>query len=297
MKTVLLTGATGFVGRHLSPHLVDLGYKVIGTSSQVKIDAHLQSCNLKDSAQIFHLVNAINPDIVIHAAALSSVTRGSTLDYYQTNVIATENLIRAIHSLSKRTRIIFLSTAGVYGTQGVDCLSEDMCPKPVSHYGMSKFVCERMMHAIRSNHDITILRPFNIIGHGQSEDFVVPKIVKHYAEKLSTITLGNIQPQRDYIGIDACCQIISALIPETRSYGEVVNVCSGQATSVADLIEILTKASGHTLRVESSPDLIRSNEIMRLIGSTTKLNLLISNRVMHKNIELLLIEMLNSYVD
>jgi GDP-6-deoxy-D-talose 4-dehydrogenase len=297
MKTVLLTGATGFIGRSLSPHLIDLGYKVIGISSQVKIDSHSKYCDLKNPAQTFHLVNAINPDIVIHAAALSSVTKGSTLDYYQTNVIATENLLRAINSLSKRIRIMFLSTAGVYGTQSVDCLSEDMCPKPVSHYGMSKFVCERMMHAIGSNHDITILRPFNIIGHGQSEDFVVPKIVKHYIKKLPVITLGNIQPQRDFIGIDACCQMISALITEPRSYGEVVNICSGQATSVADLIEILTTVSGHTLRVESSPDLVRSNEIMKLVGSTTKLNLLISNRVMYKSIELLLIEMLNRYVD
>lgn len=295
MKTILLTGASGFVGGYLYKKLVADGYHVVGSSNK-SLKERYRSCDLQDAAQVLALVNDVNPDIVIHCAALSSVTISSTLDYYQLNVIASENLFKAIDTLGKRCRVLFLSTAGVYGIQGVECLSEDLCPKPVSHYGCSKFVCERMLYNLSERHDITILRPFNIIGYGQNEDFIVPKIIKHFAEKSESITLGDLRPQRDYIGIDLCCEIICKLIFEEKSYGHVVNVCSGTATSPGELIDLLVRITGHQIEVLSSQKYIRSNEILKLIGSTEKLASLLPNMLASENLEAILTEMLGKYL-
>ncbi len=275
MKKILLTGASGFIGNYLFNQLIDDGYEVIGIANKNNNGIFIQ-CNLTDKTEVFSLVTSVNPDIIIHCAALSSVTQGQTLDYYQLNVVASENLFQAIENLSgPKRRVILLSTAGVYGNQEVECLTEDLNPKPVSHYGLSKYVCERMLLNFSDKHNISILRPFNVIGHGQSEGFIIPKLVKHFHEKASSIELGNIQTYRDYIDVETTCKVISSLINETKSYNEIINICSGQATSLTELLDTLTNITGHEIQVILSAKYIRKNEVWTLIGSTSKLNSMI----------------------
>jgi GDP-6-deoxy-D-talose 4-dehydrogenase len=281
---VLLTGASGFIGRYLHKQLVEHGYEVVGLANR-KMEAGLVKLDLLDRESTLRIVKEIDPQIIIHSAALSSVTLGETIDYYKSNVVASDNLFRAIETLRGRRRIVLISTAGVYGNQKTHCLTEDLSPLPVSHYGLSKYVCERMLHTMADAHDISILRPFNVIGHGQDESFIVPKLIKHFIAKADFIQLGNIHTKRDYISVDLCVKSISGILQLPQSFGSVLNICSGLGTSVSDLLDILTKLTGHKIRVETAQNLIRSNEIMTLIGSTERLHSIIHTDIMAKDLE------------
>ena len=294
MKTILLTGASGFIGRYLTKQLGEDGYFVIGTSYKSGGVGNI-ACDLRDKDRVFHLVRDANPDIIVHAAALSSPTSGRTIEYYDGNVVCSENLFGAVQALSGRRRVLFLSTAGVYGNHDTEHLSEDLRPLPVSHYGLSKFVCERLLYGISNDHDITILRPFNVIGSGQEESFLVPKLVKHFARKTQTINLGNTQSKRDFISVGYCCRIISALISQPASHGQVVNLCSGVATSVSDLVHMLSTLTGHTAEIISDAVLVRTNEIWSLVGSIQKLTMILPDLVPEKSIDPALKDMLKFY--
>lgn len=293
MAKVFITGISGFVGKEVARHFIDDGYTVTGTSFRSKNDLHV-TCDLRNSEDISAALNYAQPDIIIHAAALSSVTRGSTMDYYESNVLATENLISAVDSLGGRKRLIFISTAGVYGNQPVEVLTEDLNPLPVSHYGMSKFVCERLMAAARENHNVTVIRPFNIIGTGQNTGFIVPKLVQNFVERKPSIRLGNLDPVRDYLDIQTCAKIIKQLTLNANAYGETVNLCAGTGTSVRELLTILTELTGHSIEVIAAPEFIRKSEVWRLLGSTAKLNNILQEPVTPLPIREVLADMLNA---
>ncbi|VWD51062.1 GDP-6-deoxy-D-lyxo-4-hexulose reductase [Burkholderia lata] len=276
MASILVTGATGFVGRHLVHQLKELGHTVVGTTTRSGGGAEV--CDLRDRDRVHEVVRAADPEVVIHLAALSSVTQGATLEYYETNLVGTENLLQAVDSLGSRRRFIFVSTAGVYGNQKTSLLSEDLAPLPVSHYGISKFACERVVTNFGDRHDITIARPFNLIGVGQSGSFIVPKLVRHFARREPSIRLGRLEPVRDYIDVHSCCDILASLIGQDASYGEVVNICSGRGTSVQELLDVITDVCGHKIEVVAAPEFMRANEVFRLLGSTAKLDRLLPNR-------------------
>jgi GDP-6-deoxy-D-talose 4-dehydrogenase len=291
VNKVLLTGASGFIGRYLHRQLVADGYEVVGLANKA-VQPGLITCDLLDQANTQRIIKEVDPQIIIHSAALSSVTSGQTIDYYQSNVVASDNLFRAIQNLEGRRRVVLISTAGVYGNQKTSCLTEDLCPLPVSHYGLSKFVCERMLHTMGDAHAISILRPFNVIGHGQDKSFVVPKLVSHFLSKAASIQLGNIHTKRDYISVDLCVKSISKVLELPQSFGKVLNICSGSGTSVKDLLDILTKLTGHEIRVETAQNLIRANEIMTLIGSTERLHSIIGSDIFVEDLKLSLDNML-----
>lgn len=290
MASILVTGATGFIGRYLVRQLDELGHDVVGTTTRPS--ERWLTCDLTDSDRVFEVIKLIKPEVVIHLAALSSVTQGETLEYYATNLVGTENLLQAIASLEFRCRLIFVSTAGVYGNQETGVLSEDMSPLPVSHYGISKYACERLVSNFSDRIDMTIVRPFNVIGVGQSGGFIVPKLVEHFAKGALSIRLGRLEPVRDYIDVYSCIDILIGLIWQPASIGEVVNLCSGKGISVQELLNIITEISGHKIDVISAPEYMRANEVFSLLGSVEKLNLLLPNRTLPRPINEVLKEML-----
>lgn len=293
MARIFITGISGFIGNELARQLNTEGHSVFGSSFNSTSKEHIQ-CDIRSPEAILAAITQINPDIIIHAAALSSVTLGRTLDYYESNVLGTENVIMAVNALGGRRRLVFISTAGVYGNQSVEVLSEDLPPLPVSHYGMSKFVCERMLANVAGNHDITIIRPFNVIGPRQNQSFIVPKLVQHFAERLPSVKLGNLDPVRDYIDVQTSCEIIRQLTMNPKAYGETVNLCAGTGTSVRDLLDILTELTGHSIDVIAAPEFMRRSEVWRLLGSTTKLNQLLTSPLNARPLHLVLQEMLNA---
>ncbi len=292
MNRVLITGITGFIGRYLEQSLVKAGYEVKGTSTKIQ-NERIFKCNLENKNEIETVLTSYSPNIIIHCAALSSVTRGQTIDYYINNVIATENLIESANRLTELERFMFLSTAGVYGNQaGHEILSEDLCPNPISHYGMSKLVCEKMcVGFLNEGINCTVIRPFNVIGVGQNPDFIVPKLVSHFKENKKEIHLGNINTSRDYIDVYASCELIKDLITAEKSFGQIVNLCGGTGHSVAELIEVLQQIYGYKIKVITDPKFVRKNEVWRLTGSVDKLESCLGKQVPKMDLHEVLSEM------
>lgn len=294
MSRILLTGGSGFIGNRLSEVLQARGYDVTRTSSAQTSEGLVQ-CDLRDSEAVSRVVRDANPDIVIHCAAISSVTSNRGLDYYATNVIGTENLLTAITNLKQRVRFLFASTAGVYGNQSAAFLSEDMHALPVHHYGVSKFACEQIIRNFVDRLDFTIVRPFNIIGAAQTKTFVVPKVVMAFARAQPRILLGNIDVFRDYIELETACTIFVELLENNASIGETVNLCSGRSTSLRDLIDIVQHIAGYEIEIEQAPHFTRSAEVWRLVGNRDKLDRLISDKIVFRPLRESLLDILETY--
>lgn len=271
MARILLSGATGFLGRHLFRHLEAMGHEMFGTANRPQVDAPIFYCDIRDPLSVEAVFRQVQPDIVIHCAAISSVTSSATQAYYRVNTVGTENMINAAVALPGRTRFMFVSTAGVYGNQDTDHLHEGLCPKPVHHYGMSKFCAERVLMNHAEQLDYTIIRPFNIIGEGQAGEFIMPKLVNAFRQRLPVVRLGNIQVFRDYIDVSDACELIARLTFNPAAIGEACNLCTGRPVSIQELIDLLIDITGHDIKAEVDQAFVRKNEVWRLLGDVGKL--------------------------
>lgn len=278
MARILVTGATGFVGSCVYRILQQDGHELKGTTKS-RPSGDIAYCNIENYSEVSALIDEFGPEIVIHCAAISSVTSSESHEYYLSNTIGTENILKSLPSKDAKTRFIFISTAGVYGNQDTDSLSEDLCPKPVHHYGMSKFCCERLVHNYKDIIDYTIIRPFNIIGEGQSADFIVPKLSRAFAARKTVLRLGNMDVYRDYLDIQEASEIIRHITFTQEAVGETYNLCSGNPVSLKELIGLFQHFTQHDIKVEIAPEFVRKNEVWRLTGDATKLKKLVGGVV------------------
>ena len=268
--TALLAGASGFTGRYLEPALKARGYYVVRLDS-----GGSEPCDITDSAAVDRLVAAVNPDMVVHLAGITYVGHESAEDFYRVNVIGSLNLVTSLAKLKRPPKcVIMASSAHVYGTPLVDVLDESLCPAPINHYGCSKLAMEQMARTWFDRLPIIITRPFNYTGPGQAEHFLVPKIVKHFVERVPIIELGNLHVSRDYMDVEDVVALYIALL-ECGASSQVVNVCSGRAIALLEILEMMKQVSGHDIEVQVNPKFVRANEVPRLTGNTTKLRELI----------------------
>lgn len=271
MGTVLLTGGRGFTGQHLVPALARKGYSVVGLDS-----AGPNQCDLTDLSAVERAVAEAKPDFVIHLAAISFVAHGNAEDFYRVNVVGTMNLLQALSRLEHApSRVIVASSANVYGSPGVEVLDETLCPAPVNHYACSKLAMEYMVRTWFHRLPIVITRPFNYTGPGQAEHFLVPKIVEHFKKRSPWIELGNLNVSRDYSDVDDVVAAYLALLAgDVRS--DVLNICSGRAISLLEIISMMNEIAGYEIEVRVNPEFVRENEVSKLVGSPARLRSLVT---------------------
>lgn len=276
-KRLLITGAEGFTGRHLEVYFAENGVKVYGSVYAPDEKPNHIKCDLNDQEEVRSLVREVKPDYVIHTAALSFVGEKNKTSIYRTNVLGTENLLNAlIESEHKPEKVILASSATVYGEQGAEVLVETMCPRPVNHYGCSKLAMEHIAANYYSKLDILIVRPFNYTGQGQAEHFLIPKIVKAYQSGAESIELGNLDVSREFNDVRDVCTVYHRLLQNKHS-SEVVNLCSGKAIALMDIIEMMNQISRREMEVRVNPDFVRKNEIKTLRGDTDKLQKIVED--------------------
>jgi nucleoside-diphosphate-sugar epimerase len=137
-----------------------------------------------------------------------------------------------------------------------------------------------MEHMVRTWFDrlpILITRPFNYTGPGQADHFLIPKIVSHFCQRAPVIELGNLHVSRDFSDVeDVVAAYVALLDSDVRS--EVLNLCSGQGTALLDVIRIMNQLAGYEIEVRVKPELVRANEVSRLVGSDAKLRSMIQLR-------------------
>lgn len=271
MPTVLVTGASGFTGRYMIDLLRKRGMKVIGLGTGATAADETLACDLTDSAAVDTAVAYAQPDWVVHLAALAFVGHADQEAFYRVNVFGTLNLLAAVGKLSKvPQRILIASSANIYGTPGVEVINEQISPAPVNHYACSKLAMEHMVATWFERLPIVIARPFNYTGPGQDVRFLIPKIVGHFAERKPQIELGNLNVSRDFSDVRDVVDAYIHLL-ESDVCGERVNICSGQATALQEIIMMMEEIAGYQIDVQVNPDFVRANEIPVLRGDNQRL--------------------------
>jgi nucleoside-diphosphate-sugar epimerase len=216
------------------------------------------------------LVTTLSPSYVIHLAAVSFVGHDDIDTVYRTNIVGTRNLLSAVSALPHVKSVLLASSANIYGNNPTPApITEDIRPQPANDYAVSKAAMEQMAALWQDRVPLSIVRPFNYTGRGQSARFLVPKIVNAFATKANSLELGNLDVARDFCDVRDVVRAYRALL-ETDTRG-TFNICSGRAYSLRELIALAAEISGHELEVRVNQAFVRASEVKRLLGSADRL--------------------------
>ncbi len=276
MKTILITGIDSFTGEYLSSYLEDSGYDVYGTSLFEESDKKYK-CDITKKEDVKNVFKSVQPDFLIHLSGISYAAHGKNEDFYKVNTIGTTNILDTLIELNiNPLKVILASSATIYGNQGLEVLDESLCPIPANHYGASKYAMECMAKSYFNKLNIIITRPFNYTGIHQTDNFLIPKIVKHFKENKKTIELGNLNVRREFNDVEFVCEVYKKLL-ECKSKSTIINICSGRGLKLLEVIDMMNKIAGYDIEVKVNPAFVRKDEIKSLTGSTEKLFKTIGN--------------------
>lgn len=273
MKRALITGINGFTGYYVAAELEQAGWDVWGIGSQASSDitANYRQVDILDQAALLKVLSEVSAQVVVHLAAIAFVAHHDADAFYQVNLVGTRNLLAALAAIPQKPDCVLLaSSANIYGNSTEGVLSETTPPNPANDYAVSKLAMEYMAKLWMDRLPIVIARPFNYTGVGQSDSFLLPKMVSHFQRKAKAIELGNLDVSRDFSDVRFVANAYRRLL-ETRPLGQTVNVCSGKATSLREVLELIQHISGQSIEVKVNPAFVRANEVKELCGDPTKL--------------------------
>ena len=261
----------GFTGHYLSKALIHADYEVHGVGSTPCEDTNYHQLDLSDIDAMRTLVAQIQPTVVVHLAAIAFVGHADAEAFYRVNLIGTHNLLSVLAQTAPHLECVLLvSSANIYGNCNEGVLHESQTPAPENDYAVSKLAMEHMAKLWLSKLPIVTVRPFNYTGVGQSEQFLLSKIVSHFKRKEKHIELGNLDVWRDFSDVRAVVAAYVGLI-KAKPIGQVFNVCSGQATSLHQVLAMVEELAGYAIEVVVNPAFVRPNEVKELIGSADRL--------------------------
>lgn len=273
----LVTGASGFVGRHLSAHLGSCGDEVIAADHLAHEGAmYLDIC---DHDATVDAMAAARPEVVYHLAGWSDVG-GSWLDPLSTlraNAEGTLNVLEAARRAGAG-RVVVISSADVYGIVADEDLpiSEDHPLRPVSPYAASKVAADFLALQARLGHgqDVVRVRAFNHLGPGQSDRFVASaiasRIVANERDGSDEVPVGNLAARRDFTDVRDVVRAYRLLVEHGAS-GEVYNVCTGTAVAVQQLADRLLTLAARPMRLVVDPDRYRPVDVPAVLGNADRL--------------------------
>lgn len=233
--------------------------------------------NLNDVEALEKEIAEAKPDFVAHLAGISFVASKDHEAFYRVHALGTSNLLQALTKLQTAPKKILLaSSATVYGNSANHLSVEDQALTPIDHYATSKVAMEEMAKTFFNRLPIVIARPFNYTGVGQKGNFLIPKLVDHFAKRKPFIELGNLNIEREFNDVNMICDAYLKLLDLGKA-NEIYNVCSGQARSLQFVMDTLKKITGHDIEIRVNPDFVRASEVHRMVGSPDKLKQLLAS--------------------
>jgi GDP-6-deoxy-D-talose 4-dehydrogenase len=269
----LITGIKGFTGRYVAAELQAHGWEVWGLGTQPDMAEPRYRCvDLLDASALRIVVQEVQPDVVVHLAAIAFVGHGDVDAFYRVNLLGARNLLSALADVQRKPQCVLLaSSANVYGNNSAEGVLTEAAPlNPANDYAVSKLAMEFMARLWMDQLPIVIARPFNYTGVGQSEDFLLPKMAAHFRRRADTIQLGNLDVWRDFSDVRAVAQAYRRLL-QVCPAGTTVNVCSGRTHSLREVLHMMERISSHRLDVQVNPAFVRGNEVRSLRGCADKL--------------------------
>lgn len=286
-KRVLVTGAGGFIGSHLTEVLVKSGasvkafvrYNSAGSWGRLE----LLPKKLLDKIEIFagdlrdpHGVKtaAEGCEIIFHLGALISIpfSYHSPGSYVETNIQGTLNILQAAREL-KVEKVVHTSTSEVYGTALSVPISEAHPLQPQSPYSASKIGADHLAMSFFNafGTPVSIVRPFNTYGPRQSARAVIPTIISQTASGFEAVRLGSLSPTRDLNHVEDIVRGFVAAALSEKTVGRVINLGTGFEISIGDLAELIAKLMGRPVRVEADEVRFRpeASEVFRLCADSS----------------------------
>ncbi|MGD2118698.1 MAG: NAD-dependent 4,6-dehydratase LegB [Chromatiales bacterium] len=287
---VLVTGADGFIGSHLTEMLVAKGYAVKALSQynsfnnwgwlddiNCKDDVEMLSGDVRDPHYCKHITKDV--DVIFHLAALIAIPYSYVApdSYVDTNIKGTLNICQAARENGVK-RVIHTSTSEVYGTAQYVPIDEKHPLQPQSPYSASKIAADAMAMSFYNAFDlpVTIARPFNTYGPRQSARAVIPTIITQIANGIKTIKLGDVTPTRDFNYVEDTCRGFLALAETEASIGRTVNIGSNFEISVGDTLNLIKELMGSDVEFVTDEQRIRpgKSEVFRLWCDNSEIELL-----------------------
>jgi NAD dependent epimerase/dehydratase len=290
-KNILITGADGFIGSHLTELLVNEGYKVRAfvyynsfnsngwldsIPSEIKNKIEFFSGDIRDPNGVREAMKGI--DTVFHLAALIAIpfSYHSPDSYIDTNVKGTLNILQAARD-NNVTRVIVTSTSEVYGTAQFVPITELHPKQPQSPYSASKIGADSIAESfyLSFNLPVTIVRPFNTYGPRQSARAVIPTIITQLLNGAEEIKLGDITPTRDLLYVKDTVNGFLKIAECDKLIGQEVNIATQSEISVGDIAQLLINKINPKAKIITDTIRIRpeKSEVFRLYGSNEKLKL------------------------
>ena len=287
-KKILITGADGFIGSHLTEELVRRNLNVRAlvlynsfnswgwldhSPEDIRKNLEVFPGDIRDPHGIRKSMEGC--DVVFHLAALIAIPYSyrSPASYVDTNIKGTLNILQAALELTVQ-RVIHTSTSEVYGTACFVPITEDHPLQGQSPYSASKIGADQIAMSYHASYDapIAIIRPFNPYGPRQSARAVIPTIITQIASGKRRIKLGALHPTRDFSYIKDVVNGFIAVAESDRSIGEVINIGGNCEISIGDTAKMIAEVMETTIEVETDPNRIRpeKSEVERLWADNSK---------------------------
>ena len=275
MKRALITGISGFVGKHLREALLHDGWDVFGFDIRPEGE-NVFAGDLSDRAALTRAVADCQPDAVFHLAGI--IKSSDSQAFYTSNLFGTLNLLDAVMQVEKRPKLVLASSSAVYGlTKSARPITERSPLRPVTEYAVSKVAQETA--ALRYHYafglDVVIVRMFNLLGPGQSPDLACSAFARQIAlaeiSEQNEIVTGNLDAKRDFVDVrDAARAVV--LLAEKGKAGQTYNVCSGDAVAIQQCLSEMMLRSKKQLSARVDPARVQKNDVPVQVGSFQKLH-------------------------
>ena len=287
MGKILITGATGFIGSHLTEHIVSKGYEVVAfdrynpnnswgwlENSKLKNDFKVILGDIRDYDSVSKAMK--DCDAVMHLAALIGIPYSyvSPLAYIRTNIEGTYNVLEAAKKL-ELNQILITSTSETYGTAQYVPIDEEHPLVGQSPYSASKIGADQIALSYFNSFQlpIKIVRPFNTFGPRQSSRAIIPSVISQIISGAEEIRLGNLTPTRDLTYVEDTCSGFLAIYKSSKLFGSVTNIGMNKEISIGDLVIKIASIMNVPIKVVQEHTRVRpsKSEVSQLCCNNKKL--------------------------
>ncbi len=286
-KNILITGAGGFIGSHLTERCVELGYRVRAfvhynsrnnwgwlEGSDYKNELEILAGDIREYDSVYNAIKGC--DIVFHLAALIGIpySYNSPLAYIRTNIEGTYNVLQAAKELGTKN-VLITSTSETYGTAQYVPIDEKHPLVGQSPYSATKIAADQLALSfyLSFNLPIKIVRPFNTYGPRQSARAVIPTVITQILNGHRVLKLGNLEPTRDLTFVEDTVDGFIEIAKSDRLFGEVTNIGMNHEISIGNLVKLIAELMDVDIKIEKDSTRIRpdESEVQRLICNNNKL--------------------------